>query len=75
MAKDIEKRLEEIEYRLSRIEEALFGVRKGDKRSIAWKIDHLMSLDIEEALNDLYGDRRSITIVGKLVEDPFEVKK
>jgi len=75
MAKDIEKRLEEIEYRLSRIEEALFGVRKGDKRSIAWKIDYLMGLDIEDALNDLYGDRRSITIIGKLVEDPFEVKK
>jgi hypothetical protein len=75
MAKDIEKRLEEIEYRLSRIEEALFGVRKGDKRSIAWKIDYLMSLDIEDALNDLYGDKHTIKIIGKLSEDPFKVEK
>ena len=75
MSNDIEKRLEEIEQRLSEIEEALFGVRKNDKRSVVWKLNYLMDLDIENALNDLYRDRRSITIVGKLVEDPFKVKK
>ena len=75
MPNDIERRLEEIERRLSEIEEVLFGVRKDDKRSVMWKLNYLMDLEIEDALNDLYGDRRSITIVGKLVEDPFEVKK